>query len=504
MNFPETRPRRVGIKGIEVYFPPKFVDQTDLEAHDGISAGKYTIGLGQKQMSFCDDREDIYSFSLTVVSSLMKKYAIQPESVGRLEVGTETLLDKSQSVKSVLMQLFRDSGNSEVEGIDTINACYGGTSAFFNAIQWIESSHWDGRDAIVVAGDIAIYDKSPARPTGGAGAVALWIGPDAPTVCESGRRGSYMQHAYDFYKPNFNAEYPVVDGHLSIDCYFTALDACYSAYAKRASLADKRTADLRNSELSLDDNKQQLSTLQKFDFMCFHSPNCKLVAKSFARLSYQDFKNNQQHDLLGELRTKFNPRDVADPTKDKAVESAFMKATSGLFLHMVNPSLLLARSCGNMYTASLFGGLASLIASVESEGLLNKRVGMFSYGSGLASSLFSFRVVGETKHIRQALDLEARLAARTRCTPADFEASLALREDAYGKADFLPRGERAGLGSGTWYLTKVDERYRRTYDVYHIPQQQDRCRTKMHLEVQVASAGSGALETTSWPRVKYQ
>lgn len=33
------------------------VDQAALEKFDGVSAGKYTIGLGQTKMSFCDDRE---------------------------------------------------------------------------------------------------------------------------------------------------------------------------------------------------------------------------------------------------------------------------------------------------------------------------------------------------------------------------------------------------------------------------------------------------------------
>ena len=36
---------------------PQCVDQTELEKFDGVSQGKYTIGLGQTKMSFCDDRE---------------------------------------------------------------------------------------------------------------------------------------------------------------------------------------------------------------------------------------------------------------------------------------------------------------------------------------------------------------------------------------------------------------------------------------------------------------
>lgn len=82
------------------------------------------------------------------------------------------------------MDLFAESGNHDIEGIDSKNACYGSTAALFNAINWIESSSWDGRNAIVFAGDIAIYAEGGARPVGGAGAVAMLIGPNAPLVFE--------------------------------------------------------------------------------------------------------------------------------------------------------------------------------------------------------------------------------------------------------------------------------------------------------------------------------
>ena len=44
-------------------------------------------------MAFTDDREDINSFALTVVSALLEKYKIDPKSSGRLDVGTETIID---------------------------------------------------------------------------------------------------------------------------------------------------------------------------------------------------------------------------------------------------------------------------------------------------------------------------------------------------------------------------------------------------------------------------
>ena len=95
-------------------------------------------------MGFCSDREDINSLCLTAVQKLVERNNLSYAEIGRLEVGTETIIDKSKSVKTVLMQLFEESGNTDVEGIDTTNACFGGTAALMNAVNWIESSSWDG------------------------------------------------------------------------------------------------------------------------------------------------------------------------------------------------------------------------------------------------------------------------------------------------------------------------------------------------------------------------
>lgn len=138
-------PEQVGILAMEIYFPYLYVDQTELEAYDGVSTGKYTIGLGQARMGFCSDREDINSLCLTVTSRLLERTGVSLDRIGRLEVGTETVVDKSKSVKTVLMQLFEEGGNTDIEGVDTTNACYGGTAALFNAAAWVESSAWDGK-----------------------------------------------------------------------------------------------------------------------------------------------------------------------------------------------------------------------------------------------------------------------------------------------------------------------------------------------------------------------
>lgn len=65
--------KNVGILAIEVYTPSTYISQADLEQHSGVSAGKYTLGLGQEGLGFCGDAEDVNSLALTVVHSLLEK-----------------------------------------------------------------------------------------------------------------------------------------------------------------------------------------------------------------------------------------------------------------------------------------------------------------------------------------------------------------------------------------------------------------------------------------------
>ena len=85
-------------------------------------------------------------------------------------------------------------------GATSINACYGGTNALLNTLNWMGSPSWDGRLAIVVAVDVAVYEDGPARPTGGAGAVALLIGPN-PKIVIDPIRSTFIDNEWDFFKP---------------------------------------------------------------------------------------------------------------------------------------------------------------------------------------------------------------------------------------------------------------------------------------------------------------
>jgi len=361
------------------------------------------------------------------------------------------------------MQLFAPSGNTNIEGVDTVNACYGGTNALFNAINWVESSAWDGRNAIVVAGDIALYKKGNARPTGGAGCVAMLVGPDAPLAFEPGLRGSYMSHAYDFYKADLTSEYPLVDGQFSIKCYTEAVDACYKAFnAREASIKSKANGHVNGVNGA---HKEAEVPMDKFDYMAFHAPTCKLVAKSYARLLFNDYQAEPSNPIFAEVPAELKDLSYEQSITDKTVEKTFMALAKKRFAARVQPSNQVPTMCGNMYCASVYGGLISLLCNVSSEDLQNKRVGIFSYGSGLASSMFSLKVRGSVEEIKRQIDLHSRLDSRRTVAPEVYDEMCNLRERAHLKKDYKPQGSVETLLPGTYYLTGVDDMFRRSYEI---------------------------------------
>ena len=75
-------------------------------------------------------------------------------------MGTESIVDKSKSTKTVLMSLFAE------------------------------------------------YAAGPARPTGGCGAVAMLVGRDTPLQFDMKSRTTYAADVWDFFKPEMDSEYP--------------------------------------------------------------------------------------------------------------------------------------------------------------------------------------------------------------------------------------------------------------------------------------------------------
>lgn len=355
----------------------------------------------------------------------------------------------------MLMNLFEKSGNTDIEGLDNKNACYGGTAGLFNAINWMESSSWDGRDAIVVAADIAIYAAGPARPVGGAGAVAMLIGPDAPIVFEP-THGSHMVNEWDFFKPELSSEYPTVDGPRTLITYLGSLDKCYDHYRTKSAAAGKASGQVNG-------DAQKAITLDDFDYTILHSPYSKLVQKGFGRFLYNDFLSNPDDPKYASIPKEFASLDRLSTITNKDVEKAFAAFGKDALQSKLEPTMDGVRNVGNMYTASLYGGLASLLTNVPADQIKDKRILMYSFGSGSAASIFALRVRGDTSQLAAKLDLKKRLAAREVVPCQTYVDALKVREQTHNAINYEPKGELKDLFPGTYYLEKVDNMYRRTY-----------------------------------------
>ena len=151
------RPEDVGILAMAVEVPHQYVEQADLEALDGVSAGKYTSGLGQVLPGLAKSQPQLHTTTpgsscagpdgllqrqrgrrqpgldcagptggdvwpgpaphRQAGPSQQRALGCEQQSAGpacRLEVGSESGIDHSKSVKSFLMQRFEAVGNTDV------------------------------------------------------------------------------------------------------------------------------------------------------------------------------------------------------------------------------------------------------------------------------------------------------------------------------------------------------------------------------------------------------
>ena len=172
------------------------------------------------------------------------------------------------------------------------------------------------------------------------------------------------------------------------------------------------------------------------------SPYGKLVQKGHARMFYnvssllrlgppahspQDYLRNPHSSSFANIPESIASLDKTKTYTDKTVEKAFIAHASSHYNSAIVPSTDCVRRCGNMYTASLYGALASVVASAP-EGLkLGQRIGMFAFGSGCASSFYVIRVNGNTKEIAQKMELKERLAAMEVRPCSEYVSALKVR-----------------------------------------------------------------------------
>lgn len=259
----------------------------------------------------------------------------------------------------------------------------------------------------------------------------------------------------DFYKPNLLSPYPVVDGKFSNSCYLRSLDVCFQRYASKYEVI----------------NSQPFSVIDDTDYVLFHAPYNKLVQKSFARLIYNESLLHPESQPGFEQLEPFLDEAKEKSYEDVALEKVAVNVSKEWYAAKVTPGCSIPQALGNMYTASLYAGLMSLISN-EKANLQGKRVLMFSYGSGLASSLFSLQVrtgsavTARLDYIAKQADMDSRLAQRVAIDPKTFNDWMSVREKLHqneGAYKLTGKTDQTELFQGAYYLVERDALGRRSY-----------------------------------------
>lgn len=379
--------RKIGIDAIGLALPRRYVDMVDLANARGVEPAKYTNGLGAREMAVAEPGEDTVALAALAARRALAASGIDRNGFGMLVVGTETGVDHSKPVASFVHGLLDLPPRMRV--YDTQHACYGGTAGLMAAVEWIASGAADDRAALVICSDIARYGVGTAgEPTQGAGAVAMVVASNPALVeLDVGISGAASTHVHDFWRP-LGLREAQVDGHYSVQCYLDAVATAYRGWKARAIDRELVFGEMPSEKLSR---------------ICYHVPFCKMAKKAHLHLRTCDLDDSGR---------------VWDPDAED-------KRAAASFAQQVEPSLAVCARVGNIYTGSLYLGLAGLLDAQASE-LAGTRIGLFSYGSGCTSEFFS-GVVGKRAAARIA---SARiydiLAARERISIAEYERIMAL------------------------------------------------------------------------------
>lgn len=373
---------QVGIDKIGLFTPNKYVDMVDLAHARNQDPNKFLIGIGQSEMSVADQTQDAVSMGINATMKYIDR--IDKDKVGLLVLGTESGIDQSKSASLFVKTALKLK--PEVRTFEVKEACFGLTAAVMIARDFVRV-HPD-QTAIVIGSDIARYGvNTGGEVTQGAGSVSMLIKADPKILALNDGHSAYSEDINDFWRPNAS-RVAMVDGKYSTQVYLDFFKKTFNDYKKQ-----------KNLETSA------------FDAIVYHLPFTKMGLKA-NRIAVED----QDQAVTENLETSFEA------------------------------SKQLSRRVGNIYTASLYMSLLSLLENGNlAAGSL---IGLFSYGSGAMGEFYSGNLVeGYEKEIDQIKD-QAMLDHRKKLTILEYEDvfNTALEDPEDGVV--LESDDK----EGTWYF----------------------------------------------------
>lgn len=421
----------VGIDDMAIYVPKLYIDYKDFAEARGIDPQKLEYGIGIRKMALADANQDPASMAANACMRLMKNNDLRPQDIGRVYVATESGLDESKAMNSfvigMLEQVYGESTLEHAGGIECKFACVSGSYALYDNTNWIRAGESSDKAAIVIVSDIAKYDiGSAGEYTQGAGAVALLI-KENPRLLAFDEKvtSTIIKNEYDFYRP-FGKETPLVNGLYSNLLYLIQVRKALEMYKDKA---------IKSGLIKLGENE---SITDHIDYISVHLPYRRMGEKALAYLLRHEWRHLPRwKKIIEEIGTDEPvPKDPRGTIESILADVEFMKADEkfrrefmktqhyrDVFEKKMASSLQASALIGNLYTASMYMGLRSLLEFefFKNVDLFDKRIGFGSYGSGCSAMVFSGVVQEGYKELVSRMNLDKDIGPRTKISIEDYE-----------------------------------------------------------------------------------
>lgn len=399
-----------GIEAFSIYVPKNYLSIRELAIKRDIDPDKLELGLGLKKMAILDSDEDTATIAAEALLKLFTDFDIDPATIGRIYLGTESSLDGAkptatfsvQMVEQVLSAKYGERVFKHTDVVDMTFACIGGVDALHNSLDYVRVN--PDKKAIVLAADYAKYGlESTGEYTQGAGAVAILVSNDPKLIEIENKWGVGMESVFDFFKPRqvssnsailevlnttkkeveiFSDE-PVFDGQYSNECYKDRVREAYFNFKEKYNITGKLYEDWR--------------------YIAFHLPYAFQGKRMF-------------NDV-------FALENGEENTSDNLKLISKSEAYKQLVKDKLEPTQRASSEIGNMYTASIFTALLSAlqVSFDTDEDLVGKKIGFIGYGSGSKSKVFEGIISKDWKEVISKVDLFNYLADRNAITYEQYE-----------------------------------------------------------------------------------
>ncbi|MEM1124341.1 MAG: hydroxymethylglutaryl-CoA synthase [Bacteroidota bacterium] len=462
----------VGIDDMALYVPNLYLPIKTIAEERGIPYEKLNKGLGLTDLAIPDVHEDTATMAANAVVELIDKNQLDPNTIGRIYLGTESALDGAKPTATYVLEMLRRKYRgqygkrclSNCDVVDLTFACVGGVDALQNTIDWVKGGK--ERMGIVVCSDFAKYElASTGEYTQGAGAVALLVKQNPRLLAIGDTFGVATMGVHDFFKPKKEVS------KLKIIQEVLDLAGLTDITAKETLAKLSKTLEVKGI---LDDNDAKLS-LRK-DTPVFDGQYSNFTYQNRIREAYLHFKRQKvaaglatENDpvlgnwerlifhlpyaahgrriaselfmlelkAVGQWTTFAQENELLEPKKSEFTEDKVFQKANSRFLRAITKTKgykefvinklakaeVASSRVGNMYACSIF---LALMGTLEEDlndkaDIAGKDFGFVGYGSGSKSKVFEGRIQPQWKEVVKNFTITKKLNQRVALDYATYE-----------------------------------------------------------------------------------